>query len=396
MVEVVQQYEQRIQTVLTTRTLLKTQRATLSAFTQYQEAEDISQSARLEYLYTLKQLGLAVRKSFKTMTRDDLTQYIGTLRKNDLTASTIDRYIQRIRRFFRWLHDPDDLEYPTMVKGSIFQKKVNSKGNANDQWLEPQDLLSGAEINALIESEDHPMWKCLWALLVSSGGRVNREVLQLKIQDIAIAKEGDAQEVFYVQLVERRVLCVDGLHFIKFWLSVHPQRFEKDAWLFFSDRDPTKPLPYPTVKSHLDATVTRASARVPSLKTKHVYCHLFRHTAATLFASKPSVSVFVMNQRFGWSQGSRMAQKYVHLASTDVEDVTRLALGLEPKKSTPEMEAVLDYVVVPRDQWEKLIPQVDLGLLKQEMEAELQRFKRELREEMEQEFTKFKTEQEDA
>ncbi len=345
--EVVQQYEQRIQQVLTNRNLLKTQRATLSAFSQYQQAEDMSLAGRLEYLYTLQQLALAVRKDFKTMTKEDLTQFVlEHLRENGLAPSTIDRYLQRIRRFFRWLYDPNDLEFPDLVKGGVFRKKLNTKGGI--RWMEKEDILTPEEISAIIEAADHPMWKCLYALMVSSGGRINREILGLKIGDLALE-----EDQFYIKFQDRTVLCVEGYHFVKLWLAVHPSRFEEGAWLFISERDPTKRLPYPTVKDHLDQDVNRAATKCPSLKTKRVYAHLFRHTAATNFASKPSVSVFVMNQRFGWKQGSRMAQRYVHLASDAVEDVTRLAFGLEPKHRI-EAKKLLDYITLPRQEYKQL------------------------------------------
>lgn len=53
------------------------------------------------------------------------------------------------------------------------------------------------------------------------------------------------------------------------------------------------------------------------------------------------------------------AQRYVHLASKDVEDATHLTFGLKPKKSTPEAENLLDYIQVPRTEYEEMRQRIE-------------------------------------
>lgn len=340
--------------VLNSRKLLKAQRKTLTEFSEYQKAEDIQPKGRLEYLYTLQGLGLRVRKDFRNMTKEDLNQYIIGLREKGLAPSTLGTHITRIKRFFKWVLDRNletgeiiDEDYPDIVKGGAFRKKRQTKGNG-EKWLEPEDLLTAEEISAILEAETSPMYKALWTLLISSGGRIKREVLPLRIGDIQLEAE-----CFYVKLQERRVMCVEGLYHVKLWLSMHPRRFEKEAWVFCSEKNTTKPLKYITVAKRLYRIAKGAGI------TKRVYPHLFRHTSATFYASKPGITPYMMNLRFGWQQGSRMPSRYIHLKSTDVEEHERIIFGLQPTKKLQETEKLLDYTVVPKSEFEALNAKIE-------------------------------------
>ena len=409
-------YKRLIKNILKSPKIISAHRKTLRGFEKHQREEGVCDRTRLEYLYILRQFALKQKVPFEELTKDELVHYVMDIRQRTKKQSSADLNIQRIRRFFKWLYDPDDLEFPDLVKGPAFKerpKNTKAGGTKKEFQLKKEDLLTSEEVTAIIESADHPMYQAIYAAMIATGARVIRELLSIQIQDVTLEEDQYKIQIWGTldrekeDQPEREALGFEGVYYLKLWLSLHPRRFDPTAYVFYAERSGKYPLPENTLRDHLTRDVEVAAQTVPSLKTKRMYLHLWRHTAATVWAAKPNMTIFALNQQFGWSQGSRMAQKYVHLATEDVEDVVRIAHGLEPKGEV-EVKKLIDTVQIPRKEYAKLqtrveeleaqtaLPRVDLGLVKTEMEAELQRFKDELRADIEKEFTKFKTEQEDA
>jgi integrase/recombinase XerD len=66
---------------------------------------------------------------------------------------------------------------------------------------------------------------------------------------------------------------------------------------------------------------------------KRVYNHLFRHTSAT--EKSEILTSAQMCEYFGWTQGSRMSQIYVHLSGRNMDDTLLKAYGIT-KENTPK------------------------------------------------------------
>ena len=67
---------------------------------------------------------------------------------------------------------------------------------------------------------------------------------------------------------------------------------------------------------------------------KNIHPHLFRHSRATHLARHLTESQ--LNQFFGWSQGSRMAQIYVHLSGRDLDPALLRLAGLKSEAEEAE------------------------------------------------------------
>ena len=342
--------EKLIRNWLNSPNLTAPQQQTLKKFEKYQREERQSSLTRRNYVCVLGRLGKGLKTPFEEISKEELSEYVLQLRET-YKAATGKKYIQMISRFFKWMYDPNDLDFPDLVKGPIFrEKKGNTKaGDDNSNGLSRDDLLTSEEIEAIIEVVENPMYKALYGMMIDSGGRIAREVLQLTIGDVKLEP---SKKQYKVTLAEREVLCIRSYPLVTLWMDMHRNRKDPTAPLFHSEWKPSNSLPAPTVRNHLQADVALASKQCPSLKGKRVYPHLFRHTAATGFAAKPGVSDFIMNQRFGWKQGSKMAGIYIHLASSDVEDITRMAFGAEPIGQI-ESQELLDYVRVSRSEFQE-------------------------------------------
>ena len=61
--------------------------------------------------------------------------------------------------------------------------------------------------------------------------------------------------------------------------------------------------------------------------TKKIYPHLFRHTRATILASK--VAEAPLESQMGWVHGSRQTRTYVHLSLRDQDNAILKAYGIK-------------------------------------------------------------------
>ena len=66
---------------------------------------------------------------------------------------------------------------------------------------------------------------------------------------------------------------------------------------------------------------------------RRIYPHLFRHTRATILASR--VTEAPLEAQMGWVHGSRMTQTYVHLSGRDQDNAILRAYGIEIKEENP-------------------------------------------------------------
>ncbi|MEM3488954.1 MAG: hypothetical protein QXO75_04775 [Nitrososphaerota archaeon] len=63
---------------------------------------------------------------------------------------------------------------------------------------------------------------------------------------------------------------------------------------------------------------------------RRIHPHLFRHTKATLLASK--VTEASLEAQMGWIHGSKMSHTYVHLSMRDQDNAILKAYGIEVKE----------------------------------------------------------------
>ena len=112
------------------------------------------------------------------------------------------------------------------------------------------------------------------------------------------------------------------------WIERHPRKDDPNAPLFITNRG--TPISGDGVQRLVKKYAAKAGIR------KNVYPHLLRHSRATVLASE--LKEPVLREFFGWSQGSRTPQIYLHLASKDVIKSYARYLGLENVKTEEPMK----------------------------------------------------------
>ena len=254
----------------------------------------------------------------------------GTLTDKNLAIPTKRKMKQILRSFYKWLYNSD--EYPPIVKWVMVDRDVQNKL--------PEDLLDEEEVKKLVENCKNQRDKTIIALLWDTGMRVG-ELLNLRIRDISMS-DGVSHAIVRGKTGERKVPLVFAVPYLANYLNDFRAKCAQDDPLFTTFAHNTcsnTAIDYMHIRKMLSDLKERTKLE------KRLYPHLFRHSRATYYAK------FLTEQQakryFGWSGGSQMIARYVHLASKDIDEAIFKANGmtvnengesLEPKPSVKKCE----------------------------------------------------------
>lgn len=298
-------------------------------FFDYQETQGVGIAGRIKYAFNLAKLASMLNgKDFEKASRSDLEAAIREHGRLGLSEETDTTFRVMVKRFYRWLKDPNDEEYPPEVrwlKGTV-------KANRNHL---PEELLTQDEVVALIKAARSTRDRAFIAMLYDSGGRI--EVLSLQRKNILFDEHG-AVAIVEGKTGQRRDRLILSLPFLAEWLNDHPDK-RPDAPLWIHQRQGCHqqgivPMDYASARKMLMRVRDIADVK------KRVNPHAFRHARATHLAN--ILTEAQMKEYFGWTQDSKMAARYVHLSGRDVDSAILRAHGLQPKmeEEAPKLTVV--------------------------------------------------------
>ena len=236
------------------------------------------------------------------------------------SENTVEDYKIAVKRFYRWLLN-DDGDIPECVKW-IKKKRVTNR------HVKPDGLITEAEIALILENCKNSRDRALFSLLYDSGCRIG-ELMTLKNRDIDFDQYGAVLSVAGKTGYRKVRVVGNSVSYLREWQNSHPHRNEEDFWLFsgISDNTRDKAMTYDDLHSALKKTLRRAGIK------RRIYPHLFRHTRATILASR--VTEAPLEAQMGWIHGSRMTQTYVHLSGRDQDRAILKAYGIEVQDDAP-------------------------------------------------------------
>ena len=243
----------------------------------------------------------------------EVENILAELLKNTMKGSTKQQYALLLKKFVNYVQNGNSDKSSEAVEW-IKPSRYN-KGMA--VTVEASDLLSEDEILALISAipsvsksveRDTAM---LWMLLeyaLRPG-----EILTMTIGDVEFKDRYCTISVKGKTGLKRGVIVL-GYRAVLGWLNRHPEKGNPQAplWYNMSPNHQGEGVGY----SYL-LRLVKKSAQKAGIK-KRVWIYLFRHTQLTRVATRlreANLNVFA-----GWTQGSSMARKYVHLSGDDIEN----------------------------------------------------------------------------
>jgi integrase len=293
-------------------------------FLDHVETQDVGLPRRIRYLQNLTKLAAILGPTdFAKATKSDIESAVLQNSRLELAQDTKVLFKVMIKRFYRWLKDPNDEEYPAEVKWI----KTTARNNHN---IPPEQLLTEEDIVKLIAAAQRIRDKAFVSILYDLGGRIG-EVLSLQRQDLSFDKYG-AVAVVDGKTGRRRVRLILSVPFIAEWLSDHPDK-QPTAPIWIHDHQGchqtgTVQLDYYSARKLLIRLGKRAGLN------KHVNPQIFRHSRATMLANH--LTEAQLKEMFGWTQSSKMPGRYVHMSGRDVDDALLKVHGLEGRDAESE------------------------------------------------------------
>jgi integrase/recombinase XerD len=296
-------------------------------------------------------------KAFSDCQRNDLMRFFDSLRKPESAdplhkwIGTYNLYIGYLLRFFKWLYYPEidagNRPKPQVITNiSRLRRREKSIYRPSDLWT-PEDNLT------FLKFCPSKRMKCYHAIASDTGCRPS-ELLKLRIKDIVFKRSGDRQ---YAEVSvngktgTRHLPLIDSIPYVKDYLqNGHQQAGNPNAFLFSSEEGKSfgkgKPLALSTF-SHIykkyqqelfpkllnDPNISpHDKDSINTLIQKPFILYLFRHSSISRHSRILKEST--LRTFCGWTTGSNMVQRYVHLyGNAPVEDLL-VAHGLLSKDQT--------------------------------------------------------------
>ncbi len=293
-------------------------------YAQYLESCDLTKARVIFHIRHVAKCAEIIGKDFDAWTRKDVEALLAQLNRKGLDEETKHGYRVSIKKFFRWqrgysdrtTENGDPLHPPEVAWIKLTMKKKRLK-------LMPSMLLTDDELKQLIRAARGLMEKA-YVATAGDGGWRPIEHLTLTVGAVHFDQFG-ARIAVGGKVNPRIVRIVAAAPALREWLAVHPRRSNLESPLWLDPKNPEKLLTYARARYTLKRIAKEAGV------SKRVYNYLFRHSCVTMMAKKCSDSE--LKGIFGWTQGTRMLEKYVHLSGGDVDQAALAARGIIVKNT---------------------------------------------------------------
>ena len=287
-------------------------------FLDYCSATGLSIQRMNFYLDRLFPIAKRLKKPFKEASRADLEALVAWVERNENWSSeTKNIYRVTLKKFYKWL-EGNGTEYPEKIAWI----RMN---NGRKKGMLPEELLDHEDINKMLDAAENPRDKAFISTLTESGCRIT-EIASLCIKNIGFDEYG-ATILVDGKTGMRKVRLIQSVHHLSYWLENHPHKDDPNAfvWVTLTGKNKGKSnMNYPAIRRQIQKIAKKAGIK------KRVNLHGFRHARATELA-KMGLSGAQMAGYLGWTQSTKMAGTYIHLAGKDVDDALLKAYGIKKK-----------------------------------------------------------------
>jgi integrase len=285
--------------------------------------EGISEIRRKNYIQRLRVAARWIPDNFCSPGREDLRIIREHLDKgytnngihkkySEWTKAT---YMKMLKKFYRYI-------LPQKQFSELFRNvKINSNPGSK---IKPDQMIQQWEIQKMVESATNSRDRALLYTLYDSGCRIG-EIITMKIKDLEFDTYGCIIKVSGKTGYRNVRIVGNSIPYIRAWLDAHPFKNDRNAWLFcnLESNIRGRMLEYQNVYATIRAAV-RNSGMDPE---RRIYPHLFRHTRATILATK--LNEVPLENQMGWIHGSRMTSVYVHVSGRDQDNAILKAYGMK-------------------------------------------------------------------
>lgn len=302
-----------------------------------------SHSTISAYTQNLRLIAKAADKPLTELTAGELNDIFSEM---DLKQNTISQRQATARVFYKY-HDDLGVD-PEVI---TIERPDRSP-------VEPRDLFTREEVDAMHEAIDNPRDRAMMDLMLYTGQRV-RALLTLKVGDVDLENSR-----FYLDTSEAGLKGAEGmrpmlvaLNACKEWMDYHPAADDPEAYFITKLPDAVKgdvhtPLHRSTVQRRIrqimeDAGIERVE--------KRGHPHNFRHTFVRWAYINRGMDIQTIKYMTGHSKDSQTLERtYMNILESDFAKKAEEAAGVGQTKEpedhlTPEVCPICDYGPLPED-----------------------------------------------
>ena len=231
-------------------------------FRRFLKRRNYSSHTVNNYLYSLRQFVLWTKVPIEQVTSRQINNYIDQLRQRGLEPRTINCHLNRIKQFYDYLRDQEQLPIVTPIKRSH-----------NLRLAKPLPLhLSDAQAKAFLEVPKGPRDQAMFLLMLRCGLRVE-EVSNLRLAAIDFKRRRIL--IQNGKGAKGRVVCAsnDALKALVDYLKVRPSSRARKLFLVEKGSYRGKPISVRGIKKRIEYYAKKHGLKVS--------CHQLRHTMAT-------------------------------------------------------------------------------------------------------------------
>ena len=254
----------------------------------------------LVYTGVLYQLSKMHEKPFDELTKQDLIGFLNSYEN----VNTKNHVGVICKSFLKWLYGKE--EAPEVIRWW--------KPKQDHKLIPPESMLTQDEIKAMLAQTPNPRDRCLLSVMYDSGCRVS-EIIPLNRENVILTDQGAVITVTG-KTGRRRLLLLNSAPLLRDLLNSIAKIPEVNLWSG-------------QIGKCLDDSTVRIIARNAGKRIGRtdVHPHLLRHSRASHLALRMSETG--LRARFGWTAGSNMTKRYVHLSGKDLDDEFRKAEGVK-------------------------------------------------------------------
>jgi integrase/recombinase XerD len=256
---------------------------------------------------------------------DDCTYTSKSGKLKPFSDATKNSYKVLLRSFLKTipnLNKKDKPFYRNISKDDL-EELIEIKNIKNTKL--PEELLTGEEVERMIDVTTELRDKAIIATLYESGARKG-EMLACKINSLQFDENGCVITFPGGKTGARRIRVIRSSIYLSEWVEkYHPLKDQKDAPLWVTLKEP-----YNLVAQNTFSLVLKRAAKKAGI-TKPINPHAWRHASATKLASH--LTEQQMKKYLGWTPGSNMPAVYVHLSGKDIDDAILKMNGVKVEET---------------------------------------------------------------
>ena len=274
-------------------------RSEITRFCKHLQARNYSRHTIVNYAIDLRLFFAETNKPLRQITWRQIDQFVQSQHEEGLAATTINRRLNAIKRFFDYLVIEQEKLQINPIKPSHFLK----------QGRRLPKKLTQDQIRRLFAGIKNPIDRAMFLLMLRCGLRVS-EVAGLKVSDIDWEQQALMVEQGKGRKDRRVYISADALASLKECMGMRPAFITGDSF-FWNQKRKDKPLSIKAIQKKME--------RYAKASQVEASCHSLRHTFASNLLEEGAEVISI--KEFLGHESITSSERYARMSNQKVKQI---------------------------------------------------------------------------